>query len=189
MKKTRANHPRGFLSLALSKTAVIVAFAMFLNIANVSVFAGLSGIKAQETAVVHLYDEIERIYGVINLPVKIVGSLLNNDSAFFKETNAQNRIISKVLFAGISAAEEKASERVTATVIAKSGSPNKSFQKSPGVLQGFNFNSVSSAKCSGGQNFQFLLLFLILMSALPRGTPENYNFVLKNKCFTRPAYI
>ena len=179
MKKNNLNCHFGSGITAVYKTVVMVVFAaILLNLINLGVFRGIHiSVPQAETG-------LGKIYGCLNLPMKIVGDLFNGK--------------------GLSQKEKADSEKKHMALIPLNTGrvSNEILKKEMSMLSGWDiygknfipyyYADIERARLfdnsAGSGAIRILLLILILMALLPRGI--SVNVIKQNSMkFTFPDFI
>jgi hypothetical protein len=153
--------------------ALFLASAMVLDAANLTLIITKNA-GASQAAPIEVKNELGRICGAVNMPIKIVNKMLEKsgfgNKIFFGVS--QDFITAKILYASVSAAAQKERAGFTRD-FAVFGNANKKQFLAPTLYfsQGVFFNIKNGFWRFSGNEFKLLLLFLIIMAAFPRGTP------------------
>jgi hypothetical protein len=158
--------------------ALLVASVMTLDAAGTPFAVSGANVLSGGKMIIEVKSKLERIYGVVDMPVKIVNAMFEKDGFAQKllPEVLQETIIPKALYSTLRAA--KPFERAGLTKNpAVTASPNK---KQIRALQSyfiqncFFIDANSSFKISGNE-IKLIFLFLMLIQACPRDIPLTKN--------------
>lgn len=192
MMKTNRKHHAVLKRSSVYRIVSVVVFAMFLNIVNFGAFINFDSTIKQNKAVLQLENKLGRICGAVNLPIKIVNDLFNKDKSMSdnkeKESNKNNKLFA--LLIPVKQAKETEGALKINALAPNGGSGNKVFSKlSTAYYSAALPDYVAMMKYfTSWYIVRCMLLFLIIMLALPRGIPlEIRNFI--NIKFAFPVFV
>jgi hypothetical protein len=174
MEKIRFYYYEIFKVKAAFVLALFLVSVMVLDTANLTLIMKNDGASRDGRAVTEVKNELGRICDAVNMPVKIVNKMFEKkgfgDKIFFSVS--QDFITVKILYASISAV-------VFTKYFAVFVSINKKqfLNLLPYSFQGIFLNIQNVFWQFSDNEYRLLLLFLIIMSVLPRGDP----LIKKNK--------
>jgi len=177
MKNKNLNYyVKGLKKASVGKIVAVVVFCLFFNIINLSAFYKADVYTYTDKNVMMLGDSLSRLYNNINIPVKIVNDLFNESNALKGVENTQVSI--KDVYAVIYSKKrlaESASE-LKSVALSPSGNGAKFLVSDSYLFVVSQYKNLIGNM--DGNDFRFLLLFLIIMLMLPRGIPSKIKNML-----------
>jgi hypothetical protein len=186
-KKQIKNHETTKKTAAV-KTAVIVALMMVINAANIGAFVGIGNAGIDEGVKIKLTTEIERVYGVINIPVKIVNKLIKKSKIDVRESC--QKIVSGIIYSVIKAANGGEEERESIKSIYSKGSNiSKKAINIPEAAESESAEMKNSWRYKEEKGYKIDLILKLIGEVLPRGIDGEGMKSIKNIGEARPAGI
>ncbi|MDR3113200.1 MAG: hypothetical protein LBU09_02365 [Endomicrobium sp.] len=192
MKKKILCHYGVFKTKAALPFALLIASVILLNAASAPF--GIYGKKdiSFGAAAIEIKSELGRIYGVVNMPVKIVNAMLEKRGWGLKifSSPLQETITSKNIYSVITAALPKDETTIERTygVMANSGK-KQNFDMPLHFLPMMIYDGCGILFSASGNEHKLLLLFLVLMRIFARGSPIRINKIKIEVCRCVPALI
>ncbi len=185
MKKTNLNYHVGLKRAFLYRTAVVVVFFIIFNILNIGAFykgysLNLDKVSAGSTG-------IDKILKNINMPLKIMKDLFNENTALANQGKTDEK--SDTVYAII---KTSASKRIQEELLSESIYIPTYMLKTLCLPTAYFLDTSQCYNllyylCSN-ETVRYLLLFLMLMSVLPRGIPL-YNNSYNINSFAFPNFL
>lgn len=187
MRTTNLNYHVGLKKASISKIVVVVVFFMVFNVLNIGAFYkgySLNAIKASAES-----NGIDKIFKNINMPIKIMKDLFSSNADLTsqgKTENEPNSHYAVIKTAGTTRVQNELSKESIYIPTNLSKVLYSSAAYSLDVSQNLN---LFHYLCSN-EIVRYLLLFLMLISVLPRGIPiRNYNNAYNINNFAFPNFL
>ena len=187
MKTTSLNYHLGLKRASVSKIVAVVVFFVIFNIVNIGAFYKGYSLNIDKISVEK--SGIDKVFSNINMPIKIMNDLFSSNSgvadksAVENESNSQFAVIKT---SGSKRMQNKLSQESIYIPVNVSKSLHTQAVYSLDTSQNFN---LFHYLCSN-EIIRYLLLFLILLSVLPRGIPvRNYNNSYNDINFAYPNFL
>ena len=176
---------------AAVKIAGVLVFAMFLNMLNLGVFVSLRDFVMLNISAPQVENDLGRICGVVNFPIKIVNDIFKKDREMSGSKEDKNKNADSKLFALLIPVKQtkKAESVLQPEALAPFTGGKVLFKPVLAVL-----SDLSSKYCGmiryleGIDIVRCMLLLLMIMLLLPRGIPVKVKNLI-NIIFVFPVFI
>ncbi len=183
MKNIKLNYHLGLKKTTVYKTVAVVIFAMVFNLINLGAFYKGSAIEFN-AASVHSENSIGKMFANLSMPLKTFNDLLKKEMGLANKEEKQSS--SSTQFALMPIKTKRAFGENNKFITFSSASPAKDM-RSPVNNIYLKDNFTLAGYTGNSETVKFMLLFLILLTVLPRGIPVRINNFKKNINTVLPA--
>ncbi|MDR1942053.1 MAG: hypothetical protein LBQ47_06980 [Endomicrobium sp.] len=192
-KKKIINHEEGFLYAAAGKKAVVIAFFIVFNIVfnavNISSLSAIKNIGFSESSKVAITTELEKVYSVMDMPIKIVNKLIKNSKIQTDAKEESGRLISESLYAVILPNNEENGRETIKALCAAGAGISKALSKTLCARWDLFYESKPRLTPEIYFGHKTEIILKMLGTVLPRGIGDSQTKKINNIGVARPAYI
>ena len=176
MKKKLFSHYLNIKAKAALPLVLLVMSAMLLDAANLPFVTLGKDVLSGGKTIIEVKSKLERIYGVVDMPVKIANAMFEKNSLAPKPLTdvLQETIMSEVLYSTLRAGkpfERAVFEKVFAVTLNQS--KKQPFDLQSCFIQNYFFAAENSFLRISKYEIKLIFLFLILRQSYPRDIPSS----------------